>query len=62
MTTRTAQTTPIADLIALPQISKLAAEVSATLPVCPCCGAPAFEGAFRSATRLRLHPRAGRTL
>ena len=53
MTTRTAQitqttqATPIADLIALPQVSRLAAEVSATLPVCPCCGAPAFEGAWR---------------
>lgn len=47
MSARSGRTTLAGDLIALPTTSSRSFEISTTLPTCPCCGAPAFENAWR---------------
>ena len=49
MNARTAKPQPLSNIITLPRPPSRPLEISGSLPLCPCCAAPAFEGEWRGA-------------
>ena len=49
MNARTAKPLPLGNIIALPRVPSRPREISDSLPACPCCGSPAYDGEWRGA-------------